>query len=104
MNKILLGHLMKWVIISPFLLLALTCHVLTQYLGCSTIHQCLTTGTYKRGSGFALVGPVFLVLAFAFTREWMVLYLAGALLALEVLLGIATTMVIRKTNATPRSS
>jgi hypothetical protein len=95
---------MKWVIVSPLLFLALVGHLLTLYVGVSIIHQCLTTGTFRRSSGLPLVGPLFLILAFIINRAWTVLWIAGVLLALELLLGIVTNIVMRKTNSKPRSS
>ena len=103
MDRALLKHLIDWALVSPLLFLALACHVLTQFVGISFIRQCLATGTFKRTSGLPLVGPILLVLSFTFTRAWPVLYLAGTLLALEILLGIAANRVMRKTNARPES-
>jgi len=63
------------------------------------IHQCLTSKTFRHTSGLPLVGPLFFALSYVIIRLSTVLWLAALLLALELLMGGVTSIVIRKTGS-----
>ena len=94
---------MTWVIASPLLFLGLVGHLLTLATGISILRQCLASRTYRHSSGLPLVGPLFFGLAYALVRTATLLWLAGLLLTLEILLGVVITLVMRRTGATPRT-
>jgi hypothetical protein len=88
-----------WVLVSPVLLFGLVTHLLTLAFGISMIRQCLRSRTYRRGSSLPLIGPLACVLAFVIVRSWLILWAAGLLLALEILLGVVTNIVMRRTGS-----